>query len=246
MRQQLTFLILLALSACNTKNSFDQVDCMAPQTISENVVYKPCRQFIFRARLWHSEGTLISDEKIWIMNSGKPWETDSQQNEALIQYRFNPSKIDYMESFGINESFNMDWIESTNTGYIENDEQVWFHPFRQNQYYFTEVAPFPNIMFDSLSVGKSWEAGPLHIHQGWGDWNESEIDLFYQVTEVTAIETEFRNFENTFHINAVADADFGASTLDSWFDKEYGFVRLLYINYANQTLDIELIDVIEP
>ena len=129
------------------------------------------------------------------------------------------------------------------TGVIENVEVVWMHPFRLNQYNFTEVAPFPEVKFP-LKIGKAW-TGNLNIQQGWGDWENTHGYFQYQITLKEDITTLFGKIENCWKIESKSKYEFGQSKLVYWFSEKFGFVKMDYINYGNQTLEIELEEVNE-
>ena len=105
------FLIQISiLTACSKpSDSFDKLDCKAEgSSINSNLrrVFKPCREYIFSARYWDKNYNLISEEKIWMMATGKEWayEPDTQ-DEIAIQYEVDESKIDFIKSYGINPEF---------------------------------------------------------------------------------------------------------------------------------------------
>lgn len=66
----------------------------------------------------------------------------------------------------------------------------------------------------------------------------------YEVVDKTKIKTEFKTFDDCWKVNTTSSASFGKSQHNFWFDQEYGFVRMEYLNYEGQTLVFELIDVI--
>lgn len=240
-------ILTILIVSCNPKKSaFNEVECFPEMKKSHDSIkiYKPCRQFIYRAKYWDEDYNLISDQRIWMMNTGKTWKFSDNQVEVTIQYEYDESEIDFINGYNINSSYdNTQWVKSTGEGFIENDSLIFFHPFRFNQYIFTEVAPFPQIKPKDLSVGASWE-GTLNIH-GWGDWDNSTLKMNYLIVELATIQTEFQILDSCWHISSVCNAPFGKSTHNYWFNKQYGFVKMVYKNYKNQLLSFELIDVVE-
>jgi hypothetical protein len=128
-------------------------------------------------------------------------------------------------------------------GVIENVEEIWMHPFRFNQFNFTEVAPFPEVKFP-LKVGKTW-TGSLQILNGWGDWSNTTGNFQYEVLSKETIMTNYGSIDNCWHIKSKATYPFGNSNFEYWFHESLGFVKKEYQNYGNQTLSIELEDLIE-
>lgn len=179
------------------------------------------------------------------MNIGKAWTYDSTQSTLLIQYEFNKNEKDRIESYNINPSRAIDWIDKEETGFIEDKNNLWLHPFRANQYHFTEIAPFPNVRYIDLFPGNKW-ASRLNIHNGWGIWSNTQVKHYYEVVDIGSVNIPFQNLKNCTHIKSEAISEFGTSTLDYWFHPEFGIVRYLYRNYEGQTCNIELINVIDP
>ncbi|MDF9794885.1 hypothetical protein OKW21_000148 [Catalinimonas alkaloidigena] len=53
------------------------------------------------------------------------------------------------------------------------------HPFRDNQYHFTEVAAFPYVRLP-LEVSKSW-TNRLQLGEGWEDWENKNVYSEYKI-----------------------------------------------------------------
>jgi hypothetical protein len=249
MKSLLPLIICISLFSCNTQDSpFMEVECVK-DSIDHNPgydnIYRPCRQFIFRAQYWDQDYQLISDQRIWMMATGKHWEYDEGQAELFIQYEYDEADVERIKPYNINEALeDRTWQKWETTGLTESQSGLWVHPFRSNQYLFTEVAPFPAIRYVDLEVGNAWP-GALNIHEGWGDWSFSRVEYVYEVTELTSLDTEIGTLNDCFRISSIASATYGNSTLDYWFHMKYGLVKMFYSNYKGQLLQIELIEVIE-
>ena len=124
-------------------------------------------------------------------------------------------------------------------GIIENEEEIWIHPMRQNQYKFTEVAPFPTIKF-TLNIGKSWES-TVNIFEGYGEWDNKSVVSNYEITG--QVEFKYKNkLFNCWIIYAEAIFEDGNSSLELLFNENLGIVKMKYQNYESEELVIELID----
>lgn len=234
------FLIFFSVIAfrCDKEYSFTDVECSENDVSYQ--VFKPCRQHIFRARYWGRNHDLISDERIWMMANGEKWISSEDQNEIVIQYEYEESKIESLFKYSINPEIS-DWSSMETTGIIENEKRIWMHPFRQNQYNFMEVAPFPEVELP-LEIGKSW-TGKLIINN-WGVWSNSTVSKHYEIVNYEALDLAIGKID-AWHIKSLAEASFGNSTHNFWFHPDLGFVKMVIHNYAGQTLEIELIEVIE-
>lgn len=208
-------------------------------------VFKPCRELIYKAEFKTETGELISDSRIKMMAKGKRWQFQPEkQDEILIQYEFTQDDFDRNKKHQLNKGIISDkWEGEVTEGIIENIEQIWMHPFRFNQYNFTEVAPFPEVKLP-LHIGKKW-TGTVHIQEGWGDWENTHKYSKYEVVDKETIETNFGSIENCWKIESKAKFELGQSTFDYWFNEKLGFVKMNYKNYGNQTLEIDLAEVKE-
>ena len=176
------------------------------------------------------------------MASGRAWEQQpKRQDEILIQYQIDSAKIDEITKLSINPELQF-WTTQVSTGIIETPFETWMHPFRSNQYAFTEVAPFPSVRFP-LEQGKTWSSN-LNIYDGWGVWANSKLNNTYEVIGYETIVTELGEME-AWHVSSFTSAEFGISTHHFWYNMELGFVRMIIKNYAGQLLQFELVEVAE-
>jgi hypothetical protein len=238
---------LLSIGCLEKQSSFKKLECYPLDTaVNDNLkrIFKPCREFIYSAKYWDSEYNLISDEHIWMMATGKSWDVQPElQNELIIQYDYNESKVDIIRENGLNkELLEREWSRIETTGVIETEVEVFLHPFRQNQYVFTEVVGFPE-MRSPIKEGKTWTAN-LNIHEGWGDWENSTLKSTYQIIGLDSLELPFIKLE-AWHVRVSTLAEFGNSKHDFWYNEEFGFVKMIIKNYEDQLLVFELEEVKE-
>ncbi|MEP5614044.1 MAG: hypothetical protein ABJP45_17460 [Cyclobacteriaceae bacterium] len=239
-------LLLVAIFACNEKKyAFERVvDCEEGRSkVNSNLrkIFKPCREYVYRARYWDNQLNLISDDYIWMMATGRDWAYEPEsQDEIAIQYAVDSSKIDFIKQYTINPEFSSGWREGEVTGIIETEETVWMHPFRSNQYLFTQVAAFPYVKLP-LERSTQWTSS-LNIYENWGQWSNHTLSSTYRVLDFEKLEIEFGDLD-AWHINATETADFGTSVHDFWFNEDYGFVKMVINNYAGQVLIFELVEV---
>jgi hypothetical protein len=220
-------------------------DTIVERIPKTRIIFKPCREYIYLATYKDSQNRLISSSKVWMMATGKRWEGQKEkQDEIIVQYEYDDEETKEINTYFVNKGMvNNPWQTKSKEGIVENIKGVWMHPFRLNQYNFTEVAPFPEVKFP-MQVGQTWTS-QLSIGQGWGDWSNTSIDNEYKVTELTTLKTPYKEFRSCWKVYATAGASFGESTHEYWFDEGYGFVKMHYTNYKDQTLTFELIDVVD-
>ena len=204
-------------------------------------VFKPCRTLEYRAKFYSQENELLTNEIIAVSSTGKRWEYQTEkQDEIEINYSFNRDSINHINSYQLNKGWiSPNWRNQEITGVIENVEKIWTHPFRSNQYSFTQVAPFPQIELP-LRIGKKWTDNNISLKEGFGDWANMKVKSEFEIIETADIQTEYGEFKNSWKIKAVATFPLGKSELIYWFNEEFGFVKLDYTNYGNQRLKIEV------
>ncbi len=263
--------LLLLLIGCSPKGeiSFTEVDCVEEEMpmfdgrkvslLDDNgvafkdtilgkiekrrTVFKPCRDYIYRAKFYDENKNLITSSRIKMTATGRRWELQPEiQDELVIQHEY--SKEDELKAakYKLNKKLpDHGWIKETKMGIIENVEKIWMHPFRSNQFSFTEVAPFPEIKYP-IEIGKSW-TGQLSIQEGWGDWENTYGNFDYKIVSQEPIETEYGKIDLCWKVESKSNYPFGQSTFDYWFSEVFGFVKMSYRNYGGQYLEIELEEI---
>jgi len=220
-------------------------DTIISQTEKRRDVFKPCREMIYRA-IWSSKsGEVITNSRIKMMATGTRWDMQPEkQDEIVIQIEYSEYDIAQTEKYQLNKQIlNRRWMDKGIEGVIENVDKIWMHPFRFNQFNFTEVAPFPEVELP-LEVGKKW-TGSLRIMEGWGDWENTSGHSKYEVISNEDINTKLGHIPNCWRIQSSSRYEFGNSEFKYWFNENLGFVKQEYKNYGGQTLSIELEEVNE-
>jgi len=218
-------------------------DTIIGQIEKRRNVFKPCREMTYRAIWRDKSGKVITNNRIKMMATGLRWEMQPElQDEIIIQLEYSEHDIAQTNKYQLNKQIlDRRWIDEGIEGVVENVDEVWMHPFRLNQYNFTEVAPFPEVQFP-LKVGKSWSGG-LSITGGWGDWNNSSGNFQYEVLGIEEVKTKYGLIGSCWRIQSKSKYEFGDSVFEYWFNEDLGFVKKEYRNYGDQTLSIELEEV---
>jgi hypothetical protein len=219
-------------------------DSLGKGIIKKRSVFKPCREMIFDAEFKSENKKLITKSKIKLMANGKRWKFQPEkQDEITVQFEFTQEDYEINLEYQLNKGLlTNNWNGEVKEGVIENVEEVWMHPFRHNQFNFTEIAPFPQIKYP-LEIGKTWTEN-LGI-QGWGDWDNSSINSYYEVVDSGMVITKYGIIDNCWKVHSKSIFKLGESVFEYWFNEELGFVKMNYLNYGNQTLSIELIEIID-
>lgn len=233
------------VSIVNDEGKFIK-DTIIEKTAKRCGVFLPCQRYIYCATYKDSLGRIISKDYISLMATGRRWKFQPEnQNEIVIQYEHDERKNIDLSSFNINRQLKLQstFVKEEITGAIENSQEVWMHPFRSNQYNFTEIAPFPHVTFP-LQVGNSWSSS-LTIGNGWGDWDNTTVYCEYVVAKEIQMKVAGKGAMKCWVIESKASMPLGVSTHNFYFNEKYGFIKMEYRNYAGQTLYIELVKVVD-
>lgn len=134
-------------------------------------------------------------------------------------------------------------LDAELTGVIENKRNIWLHPFRFHAFEILQLSPFPYIKFPfrpnrqfywKLKLGRHWDElqevkwkGKLTMKCTYKEEKEEEITTPLGVLR-------------TYVVSATAKTRIGESSLVSYFNPEYGFVKLVYKNIDSSMIVITL------
>ena len=133
------------------------------------------------------------------------------------------------------------------SGAIDNEKNLWVHPPRSAFFQILELNPFPYIK-QPYKIGNKWN-WKLNIGDHWSDkrwleWKGQIENIYnYEIIEKKTIPTNFGNLE-CFVTKAIAKSRIGETELISYFNKDYGFVKLEYKNIdgTKTILDLEKVE----
>ena len=237
---KLSLLILVVSSfACNQlSDRFEEFHCKPAFDFPRKTIFQSCRTFIYEAKYWDPNYNLISKEDVRMISTGNFVGDGGNEIDILVQFGDRGSEEKAIRAFNINEDLkDLPWKRNNHQSAQETDTDVWMHPFRDNQYVFTQVAPYPSVNLP-LEAGKKWTSN-LIIYEGWGDWNNQQLISEYEVIGEELIDLPFGSVL-AWRIHAFLDTPFGIATHDFWYHTSYGFVKMQYTNFEDQLLLFEL------
>jgi|GEM_PF-1100925 len=208
----------------------------------KRIIFKKGKVYHYKAIYISSNNDTLSNSFINIIATGDRW-NEQPETQDLIYYEFPNYRTDSIKlsNHYINKELHA-WKGKIGEGVIENIEQVWMHPIRANQYKFTEVAPFPEVHFP-LQKGKKWKR-IVNVIKGWGEWNGQTVISKYKISGQTTYQEGDIEI-NCWIIKSVSKCSSGKSKLNTFFNEEWGFVKMEYHNYENEKLVFELVNVEE-
>lgn len=132
------------------------------------------------------------------------------------------------------------------TGVIENVKNIWMHPPRTDFFKILEINPFPYIK-ESMDIGNKWnwklKFGSHWADKRWLSWEGSNENVYnYEIIGKSIFKSKLGNIE-CYEIASTATSNLGQTKLTSYFNSQYGFVKLDYVNIDGTKTIIELENV---
>ena len=221
---------------------------------NENMIFKINKKFIY------SYQYLDSNRKAFLLNvldNGK-WNFVSLSSTEpkvvrIVELQILPNGLWFENPFycqtRIGYKFHEKLANISMTGLIENPKNIWFHPPREYLFQILELNPFPYIKSPYI-IGNEWK-WELEIGGQWGDkrWREWKGNIHnfyhYKIVESTTIKSKLGNLK-CFVIEGIAKSELGETKLRSYFNEEYGFVKLEYTNIDKSKIELMLERIESP
>ena len=220
-----------------------------------NKVYKVGNNYSFNYTHISNKGeSLLFDLQFGTQN----WEFCSEQNKSdttvsvinmAVMHGREPLKKfypDYNQTIirytYLNDK-DTNFLQESRTGVIDNEKNIWIHPPRVGYFKILELNPFPYIQ-EPYEVGNTWEwsllIGEHYGDKHWREWSGNIENTYkYEITDIVSKKTAFGEIE-CYEITSIGTGKFGETKLVSWFNFDYGFVKLDYTNIDSSKTIIEL------
>lgn len=119
------------------------------------------------------------------------------------------------------------------TGFIENPQGVWIYPPRQKLFGILAMNPQPFIKAP-YEVGHQWDwsfdTGGAYSDPRWIEWGNTLVNnCRYKIIGKKTVDSPLGQLE-CFEINSFGENRLGRTQLTSYFNEEYGFVQMNYLN----------------
>lgn len=199
------------------------------------------RTYTYRVWMQDEQGHTMTDELLTLRPTGKAWEIDPNQTLAQFELNFSAADSARLAPFPPN-GLQRPWMRRYSEGVMQTPTRVWMHPLRNNQYQYTEVAPFPEVRLP-LEAGLKWP-GTLWIYEGFGSF-EGTVESKYLIEGQESRDYVFGPLD-CWVINSVGVHDkLGTSSAVYYFHEMYGFTEMNYAFYNGYTLTITLMRMVE-
>jgi len=218
---------------------------------TENLIhqtYKRGTEITFSYKYFDSNGK----QQYFVINKGNSWNFTSASNTSDSVIRdFKLKILDRNMNFndpkyyqvGISYIIEKNDVNPYITGLIENEKNIWLHPPREFLFRILELNPFPYIKYP-LQIGHTW-TGDLLIGGQWGDkrwkeWSGNILNKYqYKITDKKTVNTPLGSME-CYVIESEAKSELGITKLTSYFNEQFGFVKLIYTNIDKSTIEIDI------
>lgn len=218
---------------------------------TENLIhqtYKRGTEITFSYKYTDSNGK----QQYFVINKGNSWNFTSASNTSdnvirdfklkILDRNMNFNDPKYYQ-VGISYIIEKNDVNPYITGLIENEKNIWLHPPREFLFRILELNPFPYIKYP-LQIGHTW-TGDLLIGGQWGDkrwkeWSGNILNKYqYKITDKKTVNTPLGSME-CYVIESEAKSELGITKLTSYFNEQFGFVKLDYTNIDKSTIEIDI------
>jgi hypothetical protein len=222
--------------------------------VSRNpVIYKKSKSYLYEAIYITKNGDTLTKEKILVNPLEKRWLITKQSSiehlyfpDTLNLKKFEhpiTSRQNFRNEFESNIKYKNKnyWITKAKTGIIETRELIWSHPFRKNQYEYTEIAPFPLVYVNKLYIDSCWK-GNLIIGSGWDNF-QGNVEAEYKVKRKEFYKLDDSDLECWLIESIGKHSVLGESSHFFLFNSEFGFIKSDYTFFDGTKLTFRLKEV---
>lgn len=181
--------------------------------------FTPGKTFVYDVQYYQYDKNITTKETITLKITGNAWKYSQDQNEAVWYYN---TKAGTHELF--RDQFSIGWISSDTTGIIENNNRIWIHPPRHNQYSMNEIAPFPDFR-KNMNIGDVYSS-IMYISDGFGPWAGQKLKFLYNIIKV-----ENKGSDTEWTVSTTSDIEGKPNVMVFIFSEKKGFISLDYSFY---------------
>lgn len=228
------------------------------KALVENGVYQAPKNYKYQATKLNADGDTISVE---LINMRIPEDLNTEVDEdGKVYFVWEHTDWETYEptlSLISKKIIPRDWIAADTTTMHLNEEELYLHPLRENQYYQAEVAAHPTVKFTDLVDG-SFQSRII-ILGSFGKYNKQEYkSIFYpKENDKYSLGNEELNCQKIVaetHVKAFAFGSSKGAKSDLFKDLEiinsttflvsekYGFVKIHYRFYDGEQLFLEMVE----
>lgn len=183
---------------------------------------------IYKYEISYSKAKQVNrNEVMYLVCYGTEWKLAPQQRKAVWV-------SSNMDIFGPNYQ----------TGIIENDEKIWLHPPRHENYKILEYSPFPYVKFP-LKIGEFWNwelaLGDYWACEELGISGDDIMEYNYKIDCIENLNIYGQPAECYKIISKSINPKI-RSSWKAWYNVKYGFVKMVYSNVDKSVIEFELVE----
>ena len=228
-------------------NGLDEAMAKRIETLIQHhknlTVFNQSKKISYSALRITAKGDTVANTKVHMFPGGTGWgsPTASSQSEVVYIYESTPQdSIEHIQELRdiVEERF---WNCIDTTGVIENEKEVWMHPFRNNEFFKTEIAPFPVVHYPINHETMLKARSKIVIMRNWGTYSPTmtEQKYFY-----IGKENRDYNFEQNVTCHKFEayghNSVHGISYLEYYFHPEHGFTEMNYLTYDGDRIEFQI------
>ncbi len=252
----LLFSALILFSSLQAQDTTNLVNLQ--KALVENGVYKAPQNYKYRATKLNASGDTLSIE---LINMRIPEDLNTKEYEdGKVYYVWEHTAWKMYEptlSPISKEIVPRDWMAADTTTMHLNEEELYLHPLRENQYYQAEVAAHPTVKFTDFVDGNFQSR--IIILGSFGKYNKQEYKSTYfpKENEKYALgekkldclkivaETEVKAFAFGSTKGERSDLFKDLEVINTTIfliNENYGFVKIHYQFYDGEQLFLEMVE----
>jgi len=211
-------------------------------------IFKKGRNIVYSAVRININGDTLANTTVTMIPDGTGWGNEAALSQSQVIYVYESTSKDSLEHIQEVDSVvgKRFWNCIDTTGIIENSKEVWIHPFRNNEFYKTEIAAFPTVVLPlSDTTLQSMNGGSTHIMGNWGLYNNTETkQSFEYINKELKFYSDIGEIECHKIIGIGDNSRYGKSMLEFYFNEDYGFTEMNYLTYDGDSILFKIIKVI--
>jgi hypothetical protein len=248
-------LIPLFILALFTVNSFAQND---------TDIFAEGKEYVYLVAFIQANGDTLTNEKMILLGKDEEWQY--QKKQSILEVKYFPDTVNlkkYVDPRAAEEERkiknlkkkakgkkgwdNYTWLDYEEvTGKGITDSSIFLHPPRDNQYVYHYMNAYPEIFFNKLFIGGTWQAG-IKIARGIPSNEEfvgTTISTF-KVTEQLTTNFNGKNLDDCWRIEITCVHSVkGETSAEYIFSESHGFLKMDHLFYDGVQINYVLEDIV--
>ena len=224
----------------------------------KKVIFKKGKVYYYESVYIKPNGDTLAVEQHTWRPRGRPWLLQPILQTSVI-FNYYPDSVKTMNFPAIStqkrrreiaekhakESGNEwkgNWIQKSDVGGVENKDELWIHPIRNDHFVYTEIAPFPCVDFTKLAKDSVWYSG-LWIGPGYKEFSGGKTSK-YKVIGQKNYSYKNMTLDSCWQINSVSNhLKVGKNYHDYLYHPEHGFIEMKYKFYNGTRIEFYMVKV---